>query len=54
MEPTQTIVAIIFAFSHPVIVRRTIFSEVLFSSFMLLVGILAFAFTFNRKIGPLL
>lgn len=54
MATTQTIDATIFASSHPDIAKRTSISGVLFSSFMLLVGILAFASTLNWKIGPLL
>ena len=41
MATTQTIDATIFASSHPDIAKRTSISGVLFSSFMLLVGILA-------------
>ena len=53
---TQTIDATIFASSHPDIAKRTSISGVLFSSFMLLVGILAFASTFEleetaKKVG---
>ena len=46
MATTQTIDATIFASSHPDIAKRTSISGVLFSSFMLLVGILAFASNF--------
>ena len=49
MATTQTIDATIFASSHPDIAKRTSISGVLFSSFMLLVGILAFASTFELE-----
>lgn len=44
---TQVIDATIFASSHPDIVKRTSISGVLFSSIMLLAGVLAFAATFE-------
>ena len=49
MATTQTIDATIFASSHPDIAKRTSISGVLFSSFMLVVGILAFASTFELE-----
>jgi len=47
MATTQTIDATIFASSHPDIAKRTSISGILISSVMLLVGILAFASTFE-------
>ena len=47
MATTQTIDATIFASSHPDIAKRTSVSGVLISSVMLLIGILAFASTFE-------
>lgn len=47
MATTQTIDVTIFASSHPDIAKRTSISGVLISSVMLLVGILAFASTFE-------
>lgn len=44
---TQAISASIFATSHPDIVKRTSISGILFSSVMLLVGILSFVSTFE-------
>ena len=49
MATTQTIDATIFASSHPDIAKRTSVSGVLISSVMLLVGILAFASTFELE-----
>lgn len=49
MATIQTIDTTIFASSHPDIVRRTSMSGVLFSSFMLLLGILAFISTFGLE-----
>lgn len=53
MATIQTIDATIFASSHPDIAKRTSVSGVLISSVMLLVGILAFASTFELKISLL-
>ena len=47
MATTQTIDATIFASTHPVIAKRISVSGVLISSVMLLIGILAFASTFE-------
>ena len=49
MATIQTIDATIFASSHPDIAKRTSVSGVLISSVMLLVGILAFASTFELE-----
>ena len=49
MATTQAIDATIFASSHPDIAKRTSVSGVLISSVMLLVGILAFGFTFELE-----
>ena len=47
MATTQTIDATIFASTHPDIAKRISVSGVLISSVMLLIGILAFASTFE-------
>ncbi|WP_294474310.1 hypothetical protein [uncultured Bacteroides sp.] len=49
MATTQAINATLFASSHPDIVKRTSVSKVLFSALMLLVGVLAFASTFELE-----
>lgn len=49
MATTQVIDATIFASSHPDIAKRTSVSGVIISSVMLLVGILAFASTFQLE-----
>ena len=49
MATTQTIDATIFASSHPDIAKRTSVSGLLISSVMLLIGILAFASTFELE-----
>lgn len=49
MATIQAIDATLFASSHPDIVKRTSVSRVLFSALMLLVGILAFASTFELE-----
>ena len=49
MATTQSIDATIFASSNPNIAKRTSISGVIFSSIMLLVGILAFGSTFELK-----
>ncbi|MDD3040589.1 hypothetical protein [Bacteroides sp.] len=46
---TQTIDATIFVSSHPDIAKRISISGIVFSSIMLLVGILSFAFTFELE-----
>lgn len=49
MATTQTIDATVFASSNPDIAKRTSLSGVIFSSVMLLVGILAFGSTFELE-----
>lgn len=47
MATSQTMDATIFASSHPDIVKRTCISGIIFSFLMLLLGVLAFVFTFE-------